>query len=184
MRFIEWKLWFLIKISLKFIPKGLVNNIPALVQIMAWHQPGDKPLSETMMVRLLTYICITQPQWVNGHKHDDNLAWKHFLHFWHSARPWPPVYSPHKEPIMRGVDAFLSVSLNRLNKLLNKLSRGWWLEIPWRLCDVIVMRIALSVLVIAQLILPQSPILHINHVMKYCNYSQKAYIIMDTLNKD
>ena len=32
-----------IKISLKFSPKDPVNNIPALVQIMAWRLPGDKP---------------------------------------------------------------------------------------------------------------------------------------------
>ena len=53
-----------INISLKFVPKGLINNIPALVQIMAWHRPGDKPLSETMMVNLLTHISVTRPQWV------------------------------------------------------------------------------------------------------------------------
>ena len=35
-----------IKISLKFVPKGPINNIPSLVQIMAWRRPGDKPLSE------------------------------------------------------------------------------------------------------------------------------------------
>ena len=27
----------LIQISVNFFPKGLINNIPALVQIMAWH---------------------------------------------------------------------------------------------------------------------------------------------------
>ena len=53
-----------INISLKFVPKGLINNIPALVQIMAWRRPGDKPLSEAMMVRLLTHICVARPQWV------------------------------------------------------------------------------------------------------------------------
>ena len=53
-----------IKISLKFVPKGPFNNIPALVQIMAWRRPGDKPLSEPMMVRLSTHICVTRPQWV------------------------------------------------------------------------------------------------------------------------
>ena len=31
---------------MKFVPKGPINNIPALVQIMAWRRPGDKPLSE------------------------------------------------------------------------------------------------------------------------------------------
>ena len=42
--------WISIKISLKFVPKGPINNIPALVQIMAWHRPGDKPLSEPMVI--------------------------------------------------------------------------------------------------------------------------------------
>ena len=31
----------------------LFNNIPAVVEIMAWHRPGDKPLYEPMMVSLL-----------------------------------------------------------------------------------------------------------------------------------
>ena len=31
---------------------------------MAWRRPGDKPLSEPMMVRLPTHICVTRPQWV------------------------------------------------------------------------------------------------------------------------
>ena len=48
-----------IKISLKFVPKGPINNNPA------WRRPGDKPLSEPMMVSLLTHICVTRPQWVN-----------------------------------------------------------------------------------------------------------------------
>ena len=57
--------WILIKISLKFVPEVRINNIPALVQIMAWHRPGNKPLSEPMMVRLPTHICVTRLQWVN-----------------------------------------------------------------------------------------------------------------------
>ena len=51
-----------IKISLKFVPKGPISNIPALVRIMAWRRSGDKPLSEPMMVNLLTHICVTRPQ--------------------------------------------------------------------------------------------------------------------------
>ena len=42
-----------IKFSLKFAPKVPITNIPALVQIMAWRRPGDKPLSEPMTVSLL-----------------------------------------------------------------------------------------------------------------------------------
>ena len=48
-----------IKISQKFVPKGPIDNSPALVQIMAWRRPGDKPLSKTMMISLLTHICVT-----------------------------------------------------------------------------------------------------------------------------
>ena len=63
--FLNEKVWISIKISLKFVPKGPISNIPALVQIMAWHRPCDKPLSETMLTSLLTHICVTRPQWVN-----------------------------------------------------------------------------------------------------------------------
>ena len=48
--FLNENIWIPIKISLKFVPKGSFNNIPALVQIMAWCRPGDKPLCETMLV--------------------------------------------------------------------------------------------------------------------------------------
>ena len=52
--------------ELKFVPKGRIINIPALVQIMAWCRLGNKPLSERMMVGLLTHICVTRPQWVKS----------------------------------------------------------------------------------------------------------------------
>ena len=57
---------FLWKISQNFVPLSPINNNPALVQIMAWRRPGDKPLSEPIMVSLLrhTGICVTQPLWV------------------------------------------------------------------------------------------------------------------------
>ena len=60
--FLNVKVLILIKISLKFVPKCSINNIPALVQIMAWRLPGDKPLSEPMMVSFPTHICVTRPQ--------------------------------------------------------------------------------------------------------------------------
>ena len=79
--FLNEKVWISLKISLKIVPKGPINNIPALVQIMAWRRPGDKPLSEPRMVSLLwdymvvsgllTHICVTRPQWV---KRDDAIS--------------------------------------------------------------------------------------------------------------
>ena len=80
MHFHEKKCCNLIKISLKFVPKGpidtlqwrhkwpvmrkmfpfddVIMNRPALVKIMAWHQIGEKPLSEPMLTQL-NDICVT-----------------------------------------------------------------------------------------------------------------------------
>ena len=63
--FFNENVWVLLKIPLNFVPKGPINNIPALVQIMAWCRPGNKPLSEPMLVYVPTHICVTRPQWFN-----------------------------------------------------------------------------------------------------------------------
>ena len=63
--FLNENAWTSLQISLKFVPKVRIDNIPALVQIMAWRRPGDKPLSEPMVVSFLTHICVARPQWVN-----------------------------------------------------------------------------------------------------------------------
>ena len=74
--FLNENVWISIKISLKFVPKGPINNIPALVQIMAWRRPGDKPLSDPMVVRSTTHICVTRPQWVKAPSSKLSLSWK------------------------------------------------------------------------------------------------------------
>ena len=63
--FLIENVWILIKMSLKFVPKGPISNIPALVQIMGWRRPGDKPLPVPMLVSLLAHIWVTRPQCVN-----------------------------------------------------------------------------------------------------------------------
>ena len=65
MHFLEWNCFVCDKIFTEVVPKGPINNIPPLVQIMAWPHPGDKPLSESIMVILPMHICVTWPQWVN-----------------------------------------------------------------------------------------------------------------------
>ena len=47
-----------IQFSLKFVPKGSVDNKPALVQVMAWHRTSDKPLPRPMMAQLVHW-CIS-----------------------------------------------------------------------------------------------------------------------------
>ena len=54
MHILEWR-------CLKLIKNGPIDNIPALVQIMAWCLPGDKSLSEPMIVSLLSHTYVTGP---------------------------------------------------------------------------------------------------------------------------
>ena len=50
--------YVLILISLKCVAKGLIDNNPALVQIMAWHQTGNKPFSVPMVAQFNDpYMC-------------------------------------------------------------------------------------------------------------------------------
>ena len=55
--------WISRTISLKFVAKVRIDSAQAIVQIMAGCQPGDKPLSEPMMVSY--WRMHTWPQWVN-----------------------------------------------------------------------------------------------------------------------
>ena len=69
MHFLEWKCMNFDYDFTEICSQGCpINNIPALVQIMAWRRSGDKALSEPMMDSLLTHICIciTRPQCVNA----------------------------------------------------------------------------------------------------------------------
>ena len=73
--------WISIKISLKYVPKGPINNILSLLHIMAWRRLGEKPLSGPMMVRSPMHICITRPQWVKRHQYLTNQSHR-FENLW------------------------------------------------------------------------------------------------------
>ena len=53
---------FFIKVSLNFIPKDLIDDKPALVQIMGWHRTGAKPLSEPMMAFIRLKCVLTHKE--------------------------------------------------------------------------------------------------------------------------
>ena len=40
-----------IQISPKFVSRSVMDNKPALVQVMAWYRRGDKPLPEPMLTQ-------------------------------------------------------------------------------------------------------------------------------------
>ena len=50
---------------------------------MAWRRPGDKPLSEPMMVNLLTHVCVTRPQCVKTWSFSPSILTKYR---WYTAR--------------------------------------------------------------------------------------------------
>ena len=69
--------------------------MPASVQIIAWRRPGNKPLTEPMMVRLPTHISATRPQWVKAKSRKSKTCdWP----FVRRIQRWP-VDSPHKESV-------------------------------------------------------------------------------------
>ena len=41
----------LIQNSLKFVPRSSIENKLALVQVMTWHQTGNKPIPEPMLTQ-------------------------------------------------------------------------------------------------------------------------------------
>ena len=49
--FMNEKFCILIRISLKFIPKGPIVSKSVLVQVMAWRRTGDKLLLEPMLIQ-------------------------------------------------------------------------------------------------------------------------------------
>ena len=50
--FLNENIWISNTISLKFVPKGPIDNNTALVQIMAWRYTGNKTSSEPMMAEI------------------------------------------------------------------------------------------------------------------------------------
>ena len=87
---------------LKSVPTGLIDNISALVLIMAWRRPGDKPLSEPMLVKSLTHICITGPQWVKIRIKMHQFSFmKIKLKMWYAR--WQPFCTPMKPNYNTGI---------------------------------------------------------------------------------
>ena len=62
--FLNESVWISIRMSLEFVPKVPRNNIPALVQIMAWCLQATSHYLNQWWPSLPTHICITRPQWV------------------------------------------------------------------------------------------------------------------------
>ena len=118
--FLNEHIWISIKILFKFVPKGPINNNPALFQIMAWRRSDHEPRSEAVMVSLLTHIWVTHPRWVDHflvkyiprHRHTIRFSLS-FLYFrWRrmcvlfTISPHPPghfIDMPYDPPCQWGI---------------------------------------------------------------------------------
>ena len=83
--FLNENVWFFIKISLKFVPKGPINNIPALVQVMyveygrvvVVRPPlGTTVPRMTLEIQVSTNVVMPHPDDALL-RHDDCLLWRH-----------------------------------------------------------------------------------------------------------
>ena len=54
--FLNEKFDISIRISLKFVPKGPIDNKSVLVQVIAWCRRGEKPLPEPMLTQFTDYM--------------------------------------------------------------------------------------------------------------------------------
>ena len=100
-----------------------------------------------------------------GQPHDDDIKWKHFLHYWLFVQGIlrSPVNSPHKGQ-WRGAMMFSLICA--LNKQLSKQSWGWWFEMPsrslWHHCNAIWIHAASNIPV---------RISHCSNVSSFCEFN-------------
>ena len=109
---------------------------------MAWRRPGDKPLSEPIMVSLLTHlaplglnelnqvclrslahICLIKSQWITWWRHQME-TFSALLAICAGTSPVPGEF-PAQRPVTRSFDVFYDL---RSNERLRKQWRGWWFE--------------------------------------------------------
>ena len=67
--FLNENVWISPGVSLKFVAKIRINNIPALVRLMVWHRLSGESLSEPMIVKSLTHVYVT----LNGYQYVGQL---------------------------------------------------------------------------------------------------------------
>ena len=81
------KLFDSIKISFKFVPKGLIENNPTLAQIIGADQANCRLLNQ-WWDSLLTHICIPRAQWVSGDPDQCDRCWNCVLIHTVIQLPW------------------------------------------------------------------------------------------------
>ena len=107
--FLNENISILIKSSRKSVSKGPIKNITALVQILAYRRPGDKPLhyngvimgAMTSQITNLTIVYSSVYWGADQKKHQSSAS----LGFVWGIHRWPSN-SPHKGPVTRKIFPF------------------------------------------------------------------------------
>ena len=88
-----------IKTSLKYIPKGLIDNKPTLVQILSWRRTGDKPISEPMM-SWIPYALLPCLDEFNALAMFGTWKWKTIgsIFNWQDLNSWVDIYGSPPPP--------------------------------------------------------------------------------------
>ena len=118
----------------EFVPKGPIDYNSALVQVVAWHRTGEKPLPES-----ITSGEYCHKEAFKGWRMSQFPWWRHQMETFSALLAFcagnSPVHGefPTQRPVTRSFDIFFDL---RLNKRLSKQSWGWWSETPssslWR----------------------------------------------------
>ena len=120
--FLNENIWILIKISLKFDPKGPINSIPALVEIMAWCQTGEKPLSEPIIPPGKSSVVGGLKWWLSQGVNGPSTGRLRFgwSSIWHSSNTGSPSQQSEQTSILLGSGHFVWPSF------LFWIHRIWW----------------------------------------------------------
>ena len=104
--FLNKNVWIPIKISLTFVPKGPIDNIPALFQIMAW-----------------PHICVTQPQWVETH-YSCTLRWFVVMTYIDTGltSPYCTIFASKLQIVWKIITGFTTIFLDLRNPRVKLLS--------------------------------------------------------------
>ena len=142
--------WISITISLKFIPKGPIDYKSELVQVMAWHRTGEKPLPESMLTqfhrRIYTalggnkitksersftgvwYILFSLLHFVRIHRKYSILYLKRCLSVPSYYQYWLQIIAIHPRAISQNISKIwwqFFMHLSMVNVLISKSCTSW-----------------------------------------------------------
>ena len=106
--FLNENVWILTNISLKFVPRGLIDNKSAIVQVMDWRWTGNKALPEAVFAKVFckrTFVFWFKFHW-NMHR---RCNWQ-FVNIGSGTGFTPKGDKPLPEPMMtQFTDAYMPV---------------------------------------------------------------------------